>query len=439
MTVKYLSKFDAVFRTYLLNQYFVKGWGDPATIHKICQFRKVVGNREKCTQLVDDNYPIHIAKEEDKGAYRLLEGHFTSPLVHYLPDVIPEESHKAYFEMLIPNNWKHPRLKPVCLQLAGTGDQKFWRRRTLVAKPLLKEFGIGSILLENPYYGFRKPKEQLRTVLHNVSDVFVMGGCLVLESIALLKWCERQGYGPLALTGISMGGHMASLAGGSFDKPVGIAPCLSWTTASCAFTQGVMSGAIPWELLQNQYIEEPIIREELSKMIETPSSGNDKVFLAGQAFARKVTYEMETIRKQEISDVSQQLWDGSLRSTLARLVESLPIDFLADQPPSREKAKDALNFMRGIMDECTSLGNFGTPVDPSLAICVAATRDAYIPRDGTQDIEEVWPGCEVRYVECGHVTAFVFNQHCFRQAIADSLDRTASKYYGEALFRKLSS
>lgn len=43
-----------------------------------------------------------------------------------------------------------------------------------------------------------------------MSDLFVMGGALVLESLVLLHWCERQGYGPLALTGVSMGGHVSS-------------------------------------------------------------------------------------------------------------------------------------------------------------------------------------------------------------------------------------
>jgi len=35
-----------------------------------------------------------------------------------------------------------------------------------------------------------------------------MGGALVLESLVLFHWCERQGYGPLGITGISMGGHV---------------------------------------------------------------------------------------------------------------------------------------------------------------------------------------------------------------------------------------
>ena len=50
-----------------------------------------------------------------------------------------------------------------------------------------------------------------RSSLHNVSDLFVMGGALVLESLVLFHWCERQGYGPLGITGISMGGHVCNL------------------------------------------------------------------------------------------------------------------------------------------------------------------------------------------------------------------------------------
>lgn len=42
-----------------------------------------------------------------------------------------------------------------------------------------------------------------------MSDIFIMGGCLIMESIVLLNWCEQQGFGPLGLTGLSMGGHVS--------------------------------------------------------------------------------------------------------------------------------------------------------------------------------------------------------------------------------------
>lgn len=53
--------------------------------------------------------------------------------------------------------------------------------------------------------------EERRSSLKNVSDLFVMGGALVLESAALLHWLEREGYGPLGMTGISMGGHVRAV------------------------------------------------------------------------------------------------------------------------------------------------------------------------------------------------------------------------------------
>jgi len=51
-----------------------------------------------------------------------------------------------------------------------------------------------------------------RSILCNVSDIFVMGGCLILESLVLFHWCEREGFGPIGVTGLSMGGHVSVLS-----------------------------------------------------------------------------------------------------------------------------------------------------------------------------------------------------------------------------------
>ena len=42
-----------------------------------------------------------------------------------------------------------------------------------------------------------------------MSDLFVMGLALILECMLLLHWLEKQGLGPVGLTGISMGGHVS--------------------------------------------------------------------------------------------------------------------------------------------------------------------------------------------------------------------------------------
>lgn len=48
-----------------------------------------------------------------------------------------------------------------------------------------------------------------RSSLKNVSDLFVMGGALILESTVLLRWLHGEGYWPLGMTGISMGGYVS--------------------------------------------------------------------------------------------------------------------------------------------------------------------------------------------------------------------------------------
>jgi hypothetical protein len=76
----------------------------------------------------------------------------------------------------------------------------------------VKEYRIGTIILESPYYGLRKPLHQNRATLFYVSDLFIMGGGIMLETIALLHWCQKMKLTPAVLHGFSLGGHMASLA-----------------------------------------------------------------------------------------------------------------------------------------------------------------------------------------------------------------------------------
>lgn len=60
-------------------------------------------------------------KVEETADYKLYEGHFLSPLVDYLQDLVPKESRVAHFQLILPT--KPPNyLRPLCLHLAGTGD-----------------------------------------------------------------------------------------------------------------------------------------------------------------------------------------------------------------------------------------------------------------------------------------------------------------------------
>ena len=58
-------------------------------------------------------------------------------------------------------------------------------------------------------------------------------------------------FGPIIYTGMSMGGHMASIVGVESPEVVGIVPCLSPYSASTVFTKGVLSQWVDWKSLNS--------------------------------------------------------------------------------------------------------------------------------------------------------------------------------------------
>ena len=237
MVANHFSRADVLYRRIVRNTFFAKGWGSLEAYRGLQRLKRDLFNAEKFQEIVlSESVRIDKVNESSKqDSISILDGHFVSPLAKYYPGLLPKESEIAQFQAIIPK--KRDGKQAMCIQLAGTGDHQFWRRRNLVAKPLLKENSVGSILLINPYYGSRKPKTQTRSSLNHVVDLLLMGCALIVETSMLLNWCEQQGFGPLAVTGVSMGGHMASLAGTFVPKPVAIIPCLACTTASPVFTK----------------------------------------------------------------------------------------------------------------------------------------------------------------------------------------------------------
>jgi len=271
------SKLDLWYRKLILTKFYTKGWGKPGELVDILKMQKLISNREQCLKLVSPDFPVNIDKTIQTKQCTLLHGHFTTPLMNVIPNLIPTVSQTARFEVVLPRNSSFDKERgptityPACIHMAGTGDHGYHRRRELLAKPLLKN-GITSILLENPFYGSRKPKEQKNSGLLHVNDLFVMGGCLILEALVLLHWLKRNGYGPLGLTGISMGGHMASLAATNWPEPIALIPCMSWTSASVVWTEGVLSKTIPWRVLETQYSKDPTYEKEIMQLLNTVDS-----------------------------------------------------------------------------------------------------------------------------------------------------------------------
>lgn len=435
---------------------------------RIFEFRKLIGDREKCKSLVPEDYPVFIDKTEEDSDCHIHNGFFISPLDHLVPGILPPEAIKARFQFIVPKRWQKNR--PVCIHLAGTGDHFFWRRRTLMARPMIKEAGMASLLLENPYYGFRKPKDQLRSCLKNVSDLFVMGGALILESTVLLRWLEKEGYWPLGMTGISMGGYMASLAVTNWPKPIPLIPCLSWSTASSVFTTGVLSKAVNWSELEKQYAFNSVYEREIIKLLEycgvdsfkmaqelvkgcvSPEQCVEQLLgLTGDGFLSVEQFSELTGKTSSGGGVFVQGYGNEHSKNLVNHIFSSVSNsgtgsdhrgsLQASEPQLKRKKgglfqssqqsrlhRESISFMKGVMDECTHMANFSVPVDTSLIIVVQATMDAYIPRTGVLSLRDIWPGCEIRYLNGGHISAYLFKQNVFRQAIYDAFARFCQKY-----------
>nr|KAF6400164.1 abhydrolase domain containing 18 [Rousettus aegyptiacus] len=116
-----VSKLDVLYRRLLLTKLFIRGWGRPEDLKRLFEFRKMIGNRERCQKMVSSDYPVYIDKIEEQSDCKILDGHFVSPMAHYVPDIMPIESVIARFQFIVPKEW-NSKYRPVCIHLAGTGD-----------------------------------------------------------------------------------------------------------------------------------------------------------------------------------------------------------------------------------------------------------------------------------------------------------------------------
>jgi len=131
--------------------------------------------------------------------------------------------------------------------------------RTKLAR-LLAGRGIASVMLENPYYGTRRPvpDQPIRTV----ADFAVMGRAAVIEGRSLLAHfsADRQ----VGITGYSMGGNIAALIGAFADRPVAIAALAASHSPSPVWLDGVIRHAVDWGALGGNGAADRL-RAELAK------------------------------------------------------------------------------------------------------------------------------------------------------------------------------
>ncbi|CAF1070455.1 unnamed protein product, partial [Rotaria sordida] len=150
---------------------------------------------------------------KQKGNQNYINARFRSPLANYLPYLVPSQVATAHFQLVLSRDHRFGiDSVPIGICYAGTSDHGFSRRRLFTAVPLVNQYPICSILLENPYYGLRKPPDKSRSSLLYVTNLYIMGEALVLETLMLLHWCQKMKLTSAILHGFSLDGYMASLA-----------------------------------------------------------------------------------------------------------------------------------------------------------------------------------------------------------------------------------
>ena len=155
-------------------------------------------------------------------------------------------------ELVLPK--KAVRKTPVCVLFAATGDQGFTWRREVVALPLAKK-GIGSLILQSPFYGRRRPDYQKSFYVSDVKDLWIMAAATIAEGLCLLNWLEEEGFGSLGVSGVSYGGYIAGVVAAHFKKPIAVIPCLAAHSATTWMLDGTMRQAIHWKKLRREWKE----------------------------------------------------------------------------------------------------------------------------------------------------------------------------------------
>eukprot|EP00127_Corallochytrium_limacisporum_P001912 Clim_evm67s88 gene=Clim_evmTU67s88 len=368
-----LAYMDIAMRTVIRTQFFVRGWGSLDLIKRIQTFRREsLADPGSLQKDLDALYkPIEWSKKVDLGnGIESWEGRFRSPAADLIPGVLPPAAEESHFQLVVPRDRKNT--DSLVIHYAGTGDHNFWRRRIMYAKPMAETHSIASIIFENPFYGLRRPRDQFRSSLRYMSDLFSMGVGLVTETHNILHWARDQGWHRQCLTGFSMGGIMACLSASAWPHPVSLVGCVTPVSASHVFTKGVLSNFCAWPVLISELKEH---RHAIGDIVPNPIA--------------------EEIRR------------------------------CLDSGSTEDEKQGAVLFMRHVMDELTDLNGYPRPAQPNAIIFLTASEDNYVPVEDTRTIKTAWPGIDFREHAGGHVSSHFANE-MYRQAILESLDRLPS-------------
>lgn len=206
---------------------FPGGWGDRAVVSRMNDLDTVLAE------------PPEISIEWERTKHltdrTVRDGKFQA-----MTDV-PAEAETAFVRVIEP-----PRgTERMCLLMAAWNDHGYDTRQQLSEELLSR--GIGSLILEIPYYGKRRVVGSEEQPIQTVADFARMGLGAVAEGRALLRHFRTQ-YA-MGVSGYSMGGNIGALVGAAAGFPVAMAPLAASYSPGPVFLDGVISNGIQWQSL----------------------------------------------------------------------------------------------------------------------------------------------------------------------------------------------
>jgi dienelactone hydrolase len=226
-------------------RFFQDGWGDRA----LCESMDAEGlARRRIPRL-----KVRIGRARRAFGGLLREGAFESPEAR-----LPDCARTARIRLLLPER----EVRGVAVHLAASGDQGF-AVRLRFAEPLLAH-GLGALVLENAFYGARRPANQPHHAVRSVSDLQLMGAATFQEGRALLRWLRDALRVPLVgVTGFSMGGQMAAMVGACVPFPCAVVPVAATCSPDSVLREGVLRHVAHWAALVGDGESEESARQAL--------------------------------------------------------------------------------------------------------------------------------------------------------------------------------
>ncbi len=208
-------------------KFFMDGWGDEALL-----------TPEPIAGMAPQPLPIMwLSTNIEPHGLEIAHGTFVSP-----SDRLPQRSRLGSVISVSP-----PAETNRVVVLMPAWNEHDPKVRVAMSGHLARK-GIRSIILENPYYGTRRPTPEHGQPIRTVSDFMVMGAAAVNEARGILMWFHNEGW-DIGVSGYSMGGNTAAIVAATMPVPVAAAPLAASHSPGPVFLDGALREGIAWGAL----------------------------------------------------------------------------------------------------------------------------------------------------------------------------------------------